>query len=217
MKKLYFTLLLAAASFANLHAQSILSGVKSFFSDVEFDFSAGLGTTYLTEPYDEDHFSPLNFGLDVSKPILSFDKDKKWQLYGMTGVHWMINGGLQTHNAISLFGDEESTCTFGQAYIPLHVGFRRVFKKCSIFMDFGPNFAFTTDKEKDIEGLETKGFEFAIGGALGFRFKRFGLSLRVTKGLTDVVNYRDPGTFREYSMKSSTYSACLHWIIGKVK
>lgn len=203
------------------YAEGTLDNTKSFFSNVNYTVSVGLGTRTSNEPFDNAKFG-FTLGVDAKKNIKSYVNDKV-DVYGLAGLHFVQKGGKQSNDFMNM-GATGNSFNAPQLSIPLHAGGAYNFNKCQLYLDLGPYFAFGLGGT-DLEGLQTKVFDFGLGFNLGIKFKkRFGLSMGVDKGFTKIAEYEVTDennvtgfltTGDKYTLKGMAAYFRLNWTFGK--
>lgn len=221
-KIIILSIVLSAVSYINMNAQNSISDAKSFLSKLNYTISVGYSSRVSNEPFDKARFG-LTFGVDAKKYMKSYLNDKV-NMYGLVGLHYVQKGGKQSTDVMDLV---EAGNDFGvsQFSIPIHVGGTYNFSKCQLFLDLGPYLAFGIGGTDDIEGLETKAFDFGLGFNFGIKFKkRFGLSVGYDKGFTKIAEYEvttannptgDLKLGDKYSLKGMAAYFRLQWTFGK--
>lgn len=205
MKKL-FVLLMVALSVLSTSAQG---GFKGFISDMTIDLSVGLSWARCNKVFADQKLG-FTAGLDFTKPITTFHGSPS-TLYGLLGFQVVQKGGKITDNALD-GRDMLST----HIAIPLHVGYRYSFSKCSLFVHAGPYVSFKAGEgemnDRALKSLAST--EFGLSGDIGIKFRRFQLSYGLDFGLTKVGTGID-GNDNLVNMKSNTGHVKLTWSFGK--
>ncbi len=219
MKKISFFVfftLLGASVFAQNPA---IEKAKTFLKQFEYTISVGFGTTASSDPYDGAVFN-INAGVDVKKDILSFSNGKG-RLYGLVGLHFTQRGG-QMSNMLDDMMSSGNSFREVQYNIPIHVGYKYVFKNNSrFFVDFGPFIGINGNcslsegyGEKDYV-LESKPLDFGLGGNMGFCFKKFGIGVGTDKGFLNIAKFSSERENISKNLKSSVFYMRLQWTFGK--
>jgi hypothetical protein len=214
MKKLLLSMCIALMG---VGASAQTTEKLSFLKDVRFDLSVGYGTKVSNEVYTKAAFT-LHAGLDAIIPIKSF-KDDKFTVSGLTGVHYVQKGGKISNDAMEFF-DDRNSLSIHQLSIPFHAMGSVNFKKCSLFMDFGPYLAFRVggdDQSKEVHDdmVESNTIDYGVGFNMGVRFKRFGLSVGWDIGLANMAKYTEYGG-DAFNLKGSAMYMSLRWLLGNI-
>lgn len=192
----------------------------SFFSDVKYDISVGLGTRVSNEPFDEARFG-FHLGVDAKKAIKSFSEGK-FDTFGMIGLHFVQKGGKQSNDFMEML-ETGNSFSVNQLSIPIHGGITYNLKKGSLFLDLGPYLAFGIGGT-DMEGFERKAIDFGIGFNLGYNFKKLAFSIGYDKGFTNIATYEvtannnstsDLSIGDKYNLKGNAMYMTLRWTLGK--
>lgn len=217
MKKLFFTLLIAAVSMCAFAQNNVLSETKSFFKQCQYTISVGYGTSTTNDPFSDPKVT-LNAGLDIQKDFMSF-KESKYNLYWLTGVHFVLKGGKQD-STVDGWLSSGNDFTIPQGSIPIHVGAKLNIKRSYLFFDAGPFVSFCGSAALS-EGygnagytIESKPVEFGVGVNLGVCFKKFGLSFGCDKGLSNLAKYIEDGE-KGQNLKSYAAYARLQWTFNR--
>ena len=210
MKKHVITFMLIISSLF-VNAQ----GNKNFVSDINLDISASLSVSSCNNIYDKGKFG-FALGLDARKPILNYPNDRS-TIYGLVGLHYSKRGG-QTTNDIWNKAFSEKSLSPSYIMLPVHVGYSYQFKKCSIFIDFGPEFSMMVGGEGDAndQEVELSTLEFGYSGSLGIRFKNFAFAISNYNGLTKFGTHLN--SMEEYgngkiNLKNRTEYISLIWTL----
>ena len=220
MKK-YFIIAIFAMFSVNTFAQGpVGEKPKPFFKLFEYTVSIGVGTTASDSPYDNAVVN-VNAGVDIKKVFKSFSNDKA-KLYGLTGLHFTQHGG-KTSNLL----DDMMTSgnSFRQIHlnIPIHVGLKyKINDNFQLFADLGPYIGYN-GKCSFSEGyghhdfvMESKAFDFGIGGNIGICFKKFGISIGLDKGFLDIAKFSSEEDNISKNLKSKGVAYIrLQWTFNK--
>ncbi len=209
MKKILFTLCIALIATSAL-AQDDTKGKTSFFKDIKYDFSFGMGTKVAGEPFNHNNSITLNFGVDAIKPILT-SKNSKTELAGLVGIHLVNKGGTTSDDFMTLL-DDDSHLGLLQLSVPIHAVGTYYFKKCSLYFETGPFIAFTVGCN-DLEGLDSNPIDVGWGFVVGLRFKRFAISCGGDVSFLNIATYKDESVYGGFA----GYLLDLHWYIGGKK
>ena len=210
-----------------LGINAIAQKAKPFIKQFEYTINAGFGTTASSDPYDNAIIN-WNAGIDIKRDILSISKSKKSRIYGLLGVHYTQRGGK---NGTGI----EDMITYGNSFrvnqvnVPLHIGYKHVFKNNNrFFVDIGPFIGFNSkcdlgdgygeDRFNSEYKLESKSVEFGLGGNIGFCLKRFGISMGYDSGLTNIAKFSNKNSYynNTYDLKSQVFYFRLQWTINKI-
>ncbi len=210
MKKHVITFMLIVSSLS-VNAQ----GIKNLLSDINFDISASLSMSNCDNIYDIRKYG-IAFGLDARKPILNYPNDRS-TIYGLVGLHYAKRGGRITADIGDIYTYGKSLSA-SYIMLPVHVGYSYQFKKCSIFIDLGPQFTMMVGGEGDANDkeVELSTLEFGYSGSLGIRFKHFAFAVGSHNGLTKFGTH--PNSIGEYgngkiNLKNRTEHISLIWTL----
>lgn len=204
MKRLFIVLLMALA----VSTASAQGGFKGFISDMTIDLSVGLSWARCNKVYDSQKLG-FTAGLDFTKPISTFHGSPS-TLYGLLGFHVVQKGGKITDSAYDL-----RNMLSNHIAIPLHVGYRYSFSKCSLFVHAGPYVSFKSGEGDDnrlpLQSLTST--EFGLSGDFGIRFRKFQLSYGLDFGLSK-IGTADDKNGHLVNLKSNTGHVKLTWSFG---
>lgn len=204
MKKTFVLMMVALSSLA----ASAQGGFKGFISDMTIDLSVGLSWARCNKVFADQKLG-FTAGLDFTKPISTFHGSPS-TLYGLLGFHVVQKGGKISDNALDL-RDLLST----HIAIPLHVGYRYSFKKCSLFVHAGPYVSFKAGEgsmnDSALNSLSST--EFGVSGDFGIKFRKFQLSYGLDFGLSKLGTAND-AQGKTVNMKSNTGHVKLTWSFG---
>lgn len=189
---------------------SAQGGFKGFISDMTVDLSVGLSWMRCNKVFDVQKIG-FTAGVDLTKPITTFHGSPS-TVYGLLGFQVVQKGGKKNYS--DPFGVDGRDMLATHIAIPLHVGYRYSFTKCSLFAHVGPYFSFKTggrdDNNYDLKSLSST--EFGISGEFGIKFRRVALSYGLDLGLTKVGVGISGG--KPVNMKSNTGHVRLTWSFG---
>ncbi len=184
------------------------SSFKQFIGDMTLDLSVGATWGRYNKVWDQQKYG-FRMGVDVSKPITTF-KGSRSSLYGLVGVHLLQKSGSRT-GYIDVDLDKGETLVANRLSVPINIGYRYSFSKCSLFVRTGPYVSFgISEGDNNADDVEVSSTEFGVGLDFGIKFRRFAFTFGLDQSLTKLASCDE-----ENSLKAMTPHLMLSWSIGK--
>lgn len=205
--------------FACFNASAKTQKFKDFLGDCKYEIVVGFNSSETTSPFVLPKYG-YNLGVTARKEVTTFMEDKVG-IYGLVGLVLTKRGGTTEYKDILADPSKKVIHSAVQGLsLPIHVGGEYKFKKCSLFVDLGPNVFFKT-RGADFDNISTNSVTFGGGYDVGIRFKRFALGLGFDTDFTNIGTFEANDqqmedfhlTKRINNLKTSSYHFLLRWTL----